>query len=188
MTHHSSFLVSCMHASYKTSSEMLNAEFIFKGQEIWETNGKLELVPWRTPKKNLNTISERWKSNWPDWQVCLKIWQFILEARHPCQIDRSLDHSSKLRAICRVELIAPACGNQRSQLHLLSWQCPDLSISQATQGANRTDKRRPWEEKTNGICHNGFLLDLEDYKNKNGVATDLFCTGVIGHSESMFLN
>ena len=23
--------------------------------------------------------------------------------------------------------------------------------------------------------------DLEDHKNKNGVATDLFCTGVIGH-------
>ena len=25
-------------------------------------------------------------------------------------------------------------------------------------------------------------------KNKNGVATDLFCTGVIGHPGSMFLN
>ena len=23
--------------------------------------------------------------------------------------------------------------------------------------------------------------DLDDHKNKNGVATDLFCTGVIGH-------
>ena len=55
-----------MHASYKTSSEMLNAEFISKGKEIWETNGKLELVSWRTPKKNSNTISERWKSDWPD--------------------------------------------------------------------------------------------------------------------------
>ena len=30
--------------------------------------------------------------------------------------------------------------------------------------------------------------DLEDHKNKNGVATDLFCTGVIGHSGYMFLN
>ena len=30
MTHHFTFLVSCMHASYKTSSEMLNAEFISK--------------------------------------------------------------------------------------------------------------------------------------------------------------
>ena len=30
MTCHFIFFVSCMHASYKTSSEMLNAEFIFK--------------------------------------------------------------------------------------------------------------------------------------------------------------
>ena len=30
--------------------------------------------------------------------------------------------------------------------------------------------------------------DLDDHKNKNGVATDLFCTGVIGHPEHMFLN
>ena len=30
MTYHSIFFVSCMHASYKTSSEMLNAEFISK--------------------------------------------------------------------------------------------------------------------------------------------------------------
>ena len=31
--------------------------------------------------------------------------------------------------------------------------------------------------------------DLEDYqKLKNGVATDLFCTGVIGHPGHMFLN
>ena len=30
--------------------------------------------------------------------------------------------------------------------------------------------------------------DLEDHKNKNGVATDLFCTGVIGHPRYMFLN
>ena len=30
--------------------------------------------------------------------------------------------------------------------------------------------------------------DLEDHKNKNGVATDLFCTGVIDHPGSMFLN
>ena len=37
-------------------------------------------------------------------------------------------------------------------------------------------------------CHNGFPLDLGDYKNKNGVATDLFCTGVIGHPGQMFLN
>ena len=26
--------------------------------------------------------------------------------------------------------------------------------------------------------------DLDDYKNKNGVATDIFCTGVIGHPGS----
>ena len=37
-------------------------------------------------------------------------------------------------------------------------------------------------------CHNGFPLDLGDHKNKNGVATDLFCTGVIGHPIGMFLN
>ena len=30
--------------------------------------------------------------------------------------------------------------------------------------------------------------DLEDHKTYNGVATDLFCTGVIGHPRSMFLN
>ena len=30
--------------------------------------------------------------------------------------------------------------------------------------------------------------DLDDHKNKNGVATDLFCTGVIGHPIGMFLN
>ena len=28
--------------------------------------------------------------------------------------------------------------------------------------------------------------DLEDHKNNNGVATDLFCTGVIGHPRDMF--
>ena len=31
-----------MHVSYKTSSEILNAKFISKGQEIWEINWKLE--------------------------------------------------------------------------------------------------------------------------------------------------
>ena len=30
--------------------------------------------------------------------------------------------------------------------------------------------------------------DLDDHKYKNGVATDLFCTGVIGHPGYMFLN
>ena len=30
--------------------------------------------------------------------------------------------------------------------------------------------------------------DLEDHKNKNGVATDLFCKGVIGHPGCVFLN
>ena len=30
--------------------------------------------------------------------------------------------------------------------------------------------------------------DLEDHKHQNGVATDLFCTGVIGHPRCMFLN
>ena len=37
-------------------------------------------------------------------------------------------------------------------------------------------------------CHNGFPLDLDDHKHKNGVATDLFCTGVIGHPGHVFLN
>ena len=35
--------------------------------------------------------------------------------------------------------------------------------------------------------YNGFPLDLDDHKI-NGVATDLFCTGVIGHPGCMFLN
>ena len=30
--------------------------------------------------------------------------------------------------------------------------------------------------------------DLDDHKNKNGVATDIFCTGVISHPVDMFLN
>ena len=30
--------------------------------------------------------------------------------------------------------------------------------------------------------------DLVDHKHKYGVATDLFCTGVIGHPGHMFLN
>ena len=33
-----------------------------------------------------------------------------------------------------------------------------------------------------------FRHDLDDHKNKNGVATDFFCTGVIGHSGYIFLN
>ena len=37
-------------------------------------------------------------------------------------------------------------------------------------------------------CHNGFSLDLDNHKKLNEVATDLFCTGVIGHPGSMFLN
>ena len=36
-------------------------------------------------------------------------------------------------------------------------------------------------------CHNGFSLDLDDHKN-NGVAIDLFCISVIGHSVGMILN
>ena len=57
MTYHCIFLVPCMHASYKTSSEMLNTEFISKGQEIWETNGKLELVPWKL-EHNIREMEE----------------------------------------------------------------------------------------------------------------------------------
>ena len=30
--------------------------------------------------------------------------------------------------------------------------------------------------------------DSEDYQKENGVATDLFCTGVIGHPGYIFLN
>ena len=37
-------------------------------------------------------------------------------------------------------------------------------------------------------CHNGFPLDLDDHKYNNGVTTDLFCTGVIGHPRHLFLN
>ena len=35
-------------------------------------------------------------------------------------------------------------------------------------------------------CHNSFPLDLDNHKNKNGVVTDLFCTGVIGYPGHMF--
>ena len=37
------------------------------------------------------------------------------------------------------------------------------------------------------ICHNGFPPRL-GRPQKYGVATDLFCTGVIGHPGHMFLN
>ena len=37
-------------------------------------------------------------------------------------------------------------------------------------------------------CHNGFPLRLGRPQKLNGVATDLFCTGVIGHLGHMFLN
>ena len=137
MTCHFIFLVSYMHASYKTSSEMLNAEFISKrlrnmGEEV--RFSAMENVQ----EKN---SSERWRSNWPDWQICLRTWRFILEAHHPRQINRSLDHSSRLRAICHAELIAPIRDNQRPQLHLLSWRHLDLPTIQAAHGANLTDKR-----------------------------------------------
>ena len=35
------------------------------------------------------------------------------------------------------------------------------------------------------ICHNDFSLDLEDYKQNNGVATNIFCLGVIVHQKSL---
>ena len=131
------FLVSCMHALYETSSEMLNAEFIFKrlrnmGEEV--RFSAMENVQ----EKN---SSERWRSNWPDWQICLRTWWFILEAHHPRQTNGSLDHSSRLWAIYHAELIAPTCDNQHPQLHLLSWRHLDLTTSQAAQGANLIDKR-----------------------------------------------
>ena len=34
----------------------------------------------------------------------------------------------------------------------------------------------------------GFRHNLDDHKNENGVATDLFCMGMIGHPRHMFLN
>ena len=37
-------------------------------------------------------------------------------------------------------------------------------------------------------CHNGFPPRLGGPQKQNGVAIDLFCTGVIGHPECMFLN
>ena len=33
-----------------------------------------------------------------------------------------------------------------------------------------------------------FRHDLDDHKDKNGVATDLFCTDVISHPGHVFLN
>ena len=45
------------------------------------------------------------------------------------------------------------------------------------------------EMMKNDDCHNGFPPRLGRLpKIKNGVATDLFCTGVIGHPGSMFLH
>ena len=38
-----------------------------------------------------------------------------------------------------------------------------------------------------GKCHNGFPPRL-GRPQKYGIATDLFCTGVIGHPGHMFLN
>ena len=53
----------------------------------------------------------------------------------------------------------------------------------------------PYIEKGHGgamtysSCHNDFPLRLGGLpKIKNGVATDLFCTGVIGHPRYIFLN
>ena len=37
-------------------------------------------------------------------------------------------------------------------------------------------------------CHNGFPPRLGRPQKLNGVATDLLCTGVIGHPRHMFLN
>ena len=37
-------------------------------------------------------------------------------------------------------------------------------------------------------CHNGFPLQLGWPQKLNGVAIDLFCTGVIGHQGCMFLS
>ena len=108
---------------------------LFPRDKIWKTSWKLESMPWRRFKKNSITKSERWKNNWPDWQIYLKTTskhkRCIPEVNHPCQINRSLDHSSKPRVICHVKLIASTCGNQCPQPRLFSWQHPDLSISQA---------------------------------------------------------
>ena len=38
------------------------------------------------------------------------------------------------------------------------------------------------------LCHNGFPPRLGWSQKLNGVATDLFCIGVIGHLEYNFLN
>ena len=139
MSFHISHVNACIHHMHiNTSSEMLNAEFIFKGQEIWETSGKPDLVPWRMPKTNW---SKKWGGNWPDWQVCLKTWRFIFRTHHSRQINGSLDHSSKRRAIWHEKLIAPTCGNQDLRLRLFSWQHLDMSISQVVQGANLADER-----------------------------------------------
>ena len=94
-------------------------------------------------EENLDMTSGRWKSIWPDWQVCWKITsgpkQCILKDHH--QINKSLDLSPGLRAISHMELIAPTCGNQYPQLRPPSRQLLDMSISRATQGANPTNKR-----------------------------------------------
>ena len=62
------------------------------------------------------------------------------EVNHHRQINRSLDHSSRLRAICHAKLIAPTCGNQGLQLHRPLGQHLDPLICQAPQKANLMDK------------------------------------------------
>ena len=88
--------------------------------------------------------SERWRNIWPGWQVCSKTTskhrRCIPEVNHHRQINRSLDHLSRLRAICHVELIAPTYGNQGLQFHQPSGQHLDPLICQTPQKANLMDK------------------------------------------------
>ena len=62
----------------------------------------------------------------------------------------------------------------------------DLVYLEATQAIRDTDFITSVIFQ-NHFCHNGFPPRL-GRPQKYGVATDLFCTGVIGHPGHMFLN
>ena len=113
-----------------------------------------------------------------------------------CQINRSLDHSSRLRAICHVELIVPTCGNQNLQLHLPSGQHLDPLICQAPQEANlmgkslkrRSHDRTPsplaipnysqsWYEV---VTSSQFSLHLSDPHFQDGTMSTLDATTTAG--------
>ena len=141
MTCHFIFLVSCIHASYKTSSEMLNVEFISKRLRNMRDQ-------WEARLSIMENVQEKFEHDIREMEEQLARLTSLFEdmavhprGPHPCRINGSLDHSSRPRAICHVELIAPTYGNKSLQLHLPSGQHIDPLICQAAQRANLKDKR-----------------------------------------------